>query len=114
MAGDPSTISMSQPPRHPQGPRRRSAAAVFTKPLSAVAKQIRMARALPYSGGSKGQEVGLGKSSNGPEKAVTVVKQSGKWIVTVRVDDSTVHSAFASEDEARRYEAYHRDRLGLK
>lgn len=60
-----------------------------------------------------GQEVELGKSGNGPEKAVTVVKQSGKWIVTVRVDDSTVHSAFASEDEARRYEAYHRDRLGL-
>lgn len=53
------------------------------------------------------------KKGNGPEKAVTIVKQSGKWVVTVRVDDNTVHTAFVSEDEARQYEAYHRNRLGL-
>ena len=54
------------------------------------------------------------RKSDGSEKAVTVVQQSGKWVVTVRIDDSTMHSAFASEDEARKYEAYHRDRLGLR
>lgn len=54
------------------------------------------------------------KNGSGPDKAVTIVKQSGKWVVTVRVDTSTVHRAFANEDEARQFEAFHRDRLGLQ
>lgn len=87
---------------------------MFTKPLPSVATQIRVSRPSTLSGWLEmGQEVVLRKN-NGPEKAVTVVQQSGKWVVTVRVDDSTVHTAFMSEDEARKYEAYHRNRLGLR
>ncbi|SOC39943.1 hypothetical protein SAMN05892877_106271 [Rhizobium subbaraonis] len=50
---------------------------------------------------------------SGAEKSVTIVKQSGKWVVTVRVETSSVHTAFSTEEEARRFEAYQRDKLGL-
>ncbi|MFD1329378.1 hypothetical protein [Mycoplana ramosa] len=46
------------------------------------------------------------KIGNRPEKAVTVVQQNGRWIVTVRIDDNTVHTAFLTEEEARRFEAF--------
>jgi hypothetical protein len=54
------------------------------------------------------------KTGSGPKKAVTIVQQSGRWIVTVRIDDSTVHTAFATEQEARNFEAFQIRKLGIK
>lgn len=54
------------------------------------------------------------KTGTGPKKAVTIVQQSGKWIVTVRTDDSTAHTAFATEQEARHFEEMQARKLGLK
>ncbi|MBD9371613.1 hypothetical protein IB238_03020 [Rhizobium sp. ARZ01] len=53
-------------------------------------------------------------SGNRPAKAVTVVQQSGKWIVTVRIDDNTVHTAFLTEDEARRFEVFQMKKHDIK
>lgn len=45
---------------------------------------------------------------------MTVVQQSGRWVVTVRIDDNTVHTAFVTEEEAKRYEAFQQKKLDIK
>lgn len=54
------------------------------------------------------------KIGNRPAKAVTVVQQNGRWIVTVRIDDNTVHTAFLTEEEARRFEAFQQSKHDLR
>ncbi|HUH49180.1 MAG TPA: hypothetical protein VLZ56_04915 [Mycoplana sp.] len=54
------------------------------------------------------------KIGNGPAKAVTVVQQNGRWIVTVRIDNNTVHTAFLSEEEARRFEAFQQSKHDIR
>ena len=53
-------------------------------------------------------------TGNRPAKAVTVVQQSGRWIVTVRIDDNTAHTAFLTEEEARRFETLQQKKLDIK
>jgi uncharacterized protein GlcG (DUF336 family) len=53
-------------------------------------------------------------SNNRTAKAVTVVQQNGRWVVTVRIDDSTVHTAFATEEEARHFEAFQMQKHAIK
>ena len=54
------------------------------------------------------------KIGNGPAKAVTVVQQNGRWIVTVRIDNNTVHTAFLTEEEARRFEAFQQSKDDIR